>query len=77
MGIGNITPPFLTSALDGGEWSASRRGRLIPVERSLGAYWKGGLGVSQSRSGRCGVEKNVLPRRESKPGHSVRSPSIH
>jgi hypothetical protein len=26
-GGGGIAPPFLTSALDGGEWSASRPGR--------------------------------------------------
>jgi hypothetical protein len=27
---------FLTSALDGGEWSASRPGRFTPVERAPG-----------------------------------------
>jgi hypothetical protein len=29
----------LTSALDGGEWSASRPSRFIPSERALGKYW--------------------------------------
>jgi hypothetical protein len=29
-GSGRIAPPFLTSALDGGEWSASRHGRFNP-----------------------------------------------
>jgi hypothetical protein len=29
-GSGGIGPPFLTSALDGGEWSASRPGVFIP-----------------------------------------------
>jgi hypothetical protein len=30
MGNRGIAPPFLTSALDGGEWSASLPGRFIP-----------------------------------------------
>jgi hypothetical protein len=29
----------LTSALDGGEWSASRPGRFTPRERALGTHW--------------------------------------
>jgi hypothetical protein len=32
----------LTSALDGGEWSASRPGRFTPRERPLGTHWIGG-----------------------------------
>jgi hypothetical protein len=32
----------LTSALDGGEWSASRPGRFIPRERAPGTRWIGG-----------------------------------
>jgi hypothetical protein len=32
----------LTSALDVGEWSASRPGRFTPRERAPGAYWIGG-----------------------------------
>jgi hypothetical protein len=32
----------MTSALDGGEWSASRPGRFIPGERSPGIHWIGG-----------------------------------
>jgi hypothetical protein len=39
-GSGGTAPPFLTSALDGGERSASRPSALSPV--------------LQSRSGRCG-----------------------
>jgi hypothetical protein len=34
---------FLTSALDGGEWSASCPGRYTPGERASGAHWIGGL----------------------------------
>jgi hypothetical protein len=33
---------FLTSALAGGERSASRPGRFIPEERSLGTHFIGG-----------------------------------
>jgi hypothetical protein len=30
---------FLTSALAGSEWSASRPGRFTPGERALGTHW--------------------------------------
>jgi hypothetical protein len=32
----------LTSALDGGEWSASRPGRFTHRERAPGVHWTGG-----------------------------------
>jgi hypothetical protein len=32
----DITLTFLTSALDGGEWSVSRSGHFIPGEGALG-----------------------------------------
>jgi hypothetical protein len=32
---------FLTSALDGGEWSASRPGRFTPGEKTPGNHWTG------------------------------------
>jgi hypothetical protein len=32
----------LISALDGGEWSASRPGRFTPKERHIGTHWIGG-----------------------------------
>jgi hypothetical protein len=35
---GGIAHAFLTSAIDGGEWSASRLGRFITREKALGAY---------------------------------------
>jgi hypothetical protein len=37
MGSGGIAPPFWTSALDGGERSASRLNRFTP-----GTHWRGG-----------------------------------
>jgi hypothetical protein len=33
---------FLTSALAGGEWSASLPARFAPAERALGTHWIGG-----------------------------------
>jgi hypothetical protein len=33
---------FLTAALDGGEWSASRSGRFTPREKASGTHWLGG-----------------------------------
>jgi hypothetical protein len=56
----------LTSALYGGEWSASHPGRFTPRERArypLDRIVDG----PQSRSGRGGEEKNSQPRQESKP----------
>jgi hypothetical protein len=34
-----MATPFLTSALDGGEWLAPLSGRLNPVEISFDAHW--------------------------------------
>jgi hypothetical protein len=33
---------FLTTAQDGGEWSASRPGRALPPEKGPGTHWIGG-----------------------------------
>jgi hypothetical protein len=55
----------LTSALDGGEWSASRLGRFTPRERAPGTHWR--LSGPQSRSGRGGEEKNSQPSPEIEP----------
>jgi hypothetical protein len=44
MGIGyrGYSPySFLTSALDGGKWSAFRLGRALPPEKDPGAHWVG------------------------------------
>jgi hypothetical protein len=40
-----ITPPFLTSALDGGEWSTSRPGRFTYGETATGTQRIGGHAV--------------------------------
>jgi hypothetical protein len=41
MGIEGIALPFLTSALDGDEWSASRLCRFNPGEGAPGTRWIG------------------------------------
>jgi hypothetical protein len=42
-GSGGVTPLILlTSALDGGEWSASRPDRFTPMERAPDTHWLGG-----------------------------------
>jgi hypothetical protein len=41
-GSGGIGPPFLTSELYGGEWSASSPDRFTPGDRALGTHWIGG-----------------------------------
>jgi hypothetical protein len=51
---------FLTSAPDGGEWSASRPGRFTAGEGDSGTYWIG-VWVGLSRPGHGGgKEKNSL-----------------
>jgi hypothetical protein len=58
-GVGVYIQVFLTSALVGGEWSASRPCRLTPGEESV--YPLDRLGGHQSRPGRYGEEKILDP----------------
>jgi hypothetical protein len=55
--IGCTAPSFLISALDGGEWQASRPSHFTPEERPWRPLYRR-LSAPQSRSGRRGVEKN-------------------
>jgi hypothetical protein len=43
MGNGGIVPPFLTSALDEGEWSASRPYRFTSGETAPSTHYIGSL----------------------------------
>jgi hypothetical protein len=61
MGSGGTVPPFLTSALDGGEWSALRLGRFTPKDRSFWYPLNGRLGGHQNQTGHFGVEDKLLP----------------
>jgi hypothetical protein len=56
-----IAPSLLTSAVDGGEWSASRPGCFTPKEIALRYLLYRRLGGPQSRSGRYGEDKNIVP----------------
>jgi hypothetical protein len=58
MGSGCIDHIFLTTALVGGEWSASRSGRFTPGERTPGTHWIGGW--VGPRAGLDTVEKRKL-----------------
>jgi hypothetical protein len=58
---GGIAPIFLTSALDAGEWSATRRCSFTPQGRSPQYPLDRRLGGPRSRSGRRGEEKNLAP----------------
>jgi hypothetical protein len=50
----DIGPPFLTSAVDGADWSASRPCRFTPREIAPGTHCIGGYE-------RYGEEKNIAP----------------
>jgi hypothetical protein len=52
---------FLTSVLDGGEWSNSRPGRFIPGRKNPRYLLDRRLGGPQSWCGRSGEEKNSQP----------------
>jgi len=60
LGNGGIAYAFLTSALGGGEWSASRAGRYIPRESPWYPFNRR-PGGTQSRSERGSKEKNSQP----------------
>jgi hypothetical protein len=66
-GNGVIAPRNLTSALDGGEWSASRPGRFTPRERAPGTHWIGGWLGPRAGLDTVVNRKIPSPRRESNP----------
>jgi hypothetical protein len=66
-GSGGTAPPFLTSALGEGEWSASHPCCFTLGERTSGTHWIGGWGAL-SRSESCGEKKNLAPDRNRTPG---------
>jgi hypothetical protein len=71
-GSGSIAPPFLTSVLEGGEWSASCLCRFTPGEGACGTYWIGGC--MGPRVGLDTVEKRkILHCQELKLGHPASS----
>jgi hypothetical protein len=65
---------FLASALDGGEWSASRPGRVTPRERGPGTHWIGGWVDPKDVLDAVVKRKIPSPRRESSPRTSLVQP---
>jgi hypothetical protein len=57
----------LTSALDGGEWSALRPGHFTPRERSPGTHWIGGWVSPRAVLDAVMKRRIPSPSRESKP----------
>jgi hypothetical protein len=52
---------FLTSALDGGEWSASHPGHFTPREKAPGMHWIGGWVGPKGILDMVGKTKKLLP----------------
>jgi hypothetical protein len=76
-GSGGIAPPFLNSALDGGEWSVSRSSRFTPGERVPSSHSIGGWVGLRSGPDAVAYRKMSCPYRGSNPGSPVRSPSLN
>jgi hypothetical protein len=70
-GYGGIIHAFLTSALDGGEWSASHPSCFIPLGKSPQYQLERRLGVPQGQFGCSGKGKKShhCPCWESNPSH--------
>jgi hypothetical protein len=64
----------LTSALDGGEWSASRPGRFTPRERVSGTHWIGSWVRPRAVLDAVVKRKIPSPRRESNPRTPIIQP---
>jgi hypothetical protein len=67
----------LTSALDGGEWSASRPSRFTPREGVPATRWIGGWLGSRASLDMVSKRKIPSPRRESNSDHPTCSQSLY
>jgi hypothetical protein len=65
---------FLTSALDGSEWSASRPGRFTPRERAPGTHWIGGWVGPRAVLDEVAKRKIPSPLRESNRRNPIVQP---
>jgi hypothetical protein len=70
-----MAPPFLTSALEGGEWSTSRPCSFTPREGAPVTHWIGGL-VGPSAGPDAVKKRKILHCRESNPCRPACSPSL-
>jgi hypothetical protein len=73
-GVGVQIHIFLTSALVGGEWSASYPGRFTTGERAPGSHWVGGW--VDPRAGVDEVEKILDPTGTRTPTSWSSSPQL-
>jgi hypothetical protein len=69
-----ISTHFLTSTLDGDEWSASRTGRFTPRERVPGTHWIGGWVGPRAVLDAVLKRKIPSPHRKSNPDHRIVQP---
>jgi hypothetical protein len=76
IGSGGIAPPFLNSALDGGEWSASRTACFTLGEKSPQNPLDRRLGRPQRRPRGRGKEKISCPYQESNLARPAYSTSV-
>jgi hypothetical protein len=67
----------LTSALDGGEWSASRTGRFAPRIRAPGTHWIGGWVGPRAVLDTVVNRKILSSRPESNPKTPIVQPVAH
>jgi hypothetical protein len=74
-GVDVYTHIFLTSALAGGEWSASLPGRFTPGERAPGTHWIGGW--VDPRSGLDDEKRKFLALPGLELGRPARSQSLY
>jgi hypothetical protein len=65
---------YLTSAIDGGEWSASRPGRFTAKEKDPGTPWLGGWVGPRAVLDAVVKRRIPSPRRESNPSTPIVQP---
>jgi len=65
----------LISALDGGEWSASRSAHFTPRERVFFTHWIGEWVVPRAGLNTVSKRKILSPRRVSNPDHPIFQPT--
>jgi hypothetical protein len=71
LGEWRYSSTFLTSALDGGEWSASRPSHFTPRERTPGTHWTGSWVGPRASLDTVSKRKIPSPHRESNPNHPI------
>jgi hypothetical protein len=70
VGRGSIPHIHSTSAVDGGDWSASLLGRTFPPGKNTGTRWVGG-GVDLRSGLNTEAKGNLLPKLGIEPGRPV------